>query len=123
MPAKLTETRKFYHEDNFAKLPELNMIFPTVENYHPDSYALEVLADLLSEGKKAPLYKEIVENRKLAPKVRVYNNPMELAGKFNITVRAFEGVDLDSVSDAIDEAFRQFEATGLPIRICSGSRT
>jgi zinc protease len=113
MPAKLTATRKFYHEDNFAKLPELNMVFPTVENYHPDSYALEVLADLLSEGKKAPLYKEIVENRKLAPKVRVYSNPMELAGKFNITVRAFEGVDLDSVSEAIDEAFRQFEATGF----------
>src|SRR5690606_34355709 len=84
MPARLTETMKFFHEDNFAKLPELNMIFPTVENYHPDAYALEILADLLADGKKAPLYKEVVEKRKLAPRLSVYNNPMELAGKFNI---------------------------------------
>ncbi|HPG32284.1 MAG: insulinase family protein [Lentimicrobium sp.] len=113
MPARLTVTKKFYHEDNFARLPELNMVFPSVETYHPDSYALEVLADLLADGKKAPLYKEIVENRKLAPKVMVYNNPMELAGKFNIVVRAFEGVDLDQVNEAINEGFRQFEKNGF----------
>lgn len=112
-PARLTESKKLFHEDNFAKLPELNVIFPTVETYHPDSYALEVLADLLADGKKAPLYKEIVENRKLAPKVRVYNNSMEMAGKFNITVRAFEGVDLNKVNEAIEEAFRQFETVGF----------
>ncbi len=113
VPASLTTTKKLVHEDNFAKLPELNMIFPTVENYHPDAYALDILADLLADGKKAPLYKEIVENRKLAPKVSVYNNPMELAGKFNITVRAFEGVDLNKVNEAINEAFRQFETNGF----------
>ncbi|MFH1119306.1 MAG: pitrilysin family protein [Bacteroidota bacterium] len=113
MPSVLLEIKKLLHEDNFAKLPELNLIFPSVETYHPDSYALEVLADLLADGKKAPLYKEVVENRKLAPKVSVYNNSMELAGKFNIIVRAFEGTDLDSVQEAINEAFRQFEANGF----------
>lgn len=113
MPGKLAVSKKFFHEDNFARLPELNMVFPSVENYHPDSYALEVLADLLAEGKKAPLYKEIVENRKLAPKVSVYNYPMELAGKFNIVVRAFEGVDLDQVNAAITEGFNQFEKVGF----------
>jgi zinc protease len=113
MPARLTETMKFFHEDNFAKLPELNMIFPTVENYHPDAYALEILADLLADGKKAPLYKEVVEKRKLAPRLSVYYNPMELAGKFNITVRAFEGVNLNDVYDALMEGFRQFELNGF----------
>jgi len=112
-PASLTSNKLLYHEDNFARLPELTVVFPAVENYHPDSYALEVLADLLSDGKKAPLYKEIVENRKLAPKVSVYSQPMELAGKFTITVRAFEGTDLDSVKAAIDDALLQFEANGF----------
>lgn len=113
MPATLSANKLFYHEDNFARLPELNMVFPTVENYHPDAYALEVLADLLADGKKAPLYKEIVEKGKLAPRIMVYNNPMELAGKFNIIVRAFEGVNLNDVQTAIDEGFRQFEANGF----------
>lgn len=113
VPVKLTRNSLLFHEDNFARLPELNVIFPTVENYHPDSYALEILADLLADGKKAPLYKEIVEKRKLAPRIMVYNNPMELAGKFNITVRAFEGVNLNDVQEAIQEGFRQFEANGF----------
>ncbi|MBW6491376.1 MAG: insulinase family protein [Lentimicrobium sp.] len=113
MPVKLNQNSLFFHEDNFARLPELNMVFPIVENYHPDSYALEVLADLLADGKKAPLYKEIVEKRKLAPRIMVYSNPMELAGKFNIIVRAFEGVNLNEVQAAIHEGFRQFEINGF----------
>lgn len=113
MPVKLTESKIFYHEDNFARLPELTVIYPSVKNYHPDSYALEILADLLADGKKAPLYKEIVEKRKLAPRISVYNNPMELAGKFHIGVRAFEGVNLNDVQAAINEGFRQFELNGF----------
>lgn len=113
MPAVLTETKKLFHEDNFARLPELTIVLPTVETYHPDSYALDVLADLLAEGKKAPLYKEIVEKRKLAPSISVYNQTLELAGKFNIGVKAFENVPLDSVMTAIHEGFMQFEKDGF----------
>lgn len=113
MPANLTSTKKLYHEDNFARLPELTVVIPTVETYHPDSYALDVLADLLAEGKKAPLYKEIVENRKLAPSISVYNQTLELAGKFNIGVKAYENVSLDAVMEAINEGYQQFEKNGF----------
>lgn len=113
MPAVLTTSRKLYHEDNFAKLPELNMVIPTVELYHPDSYALDILADLLADGKKAPLYKEVVEKRKLAPGIQVYNQSSELAGKFNIGVKAFEGISLDSVMDAINTGYELFEKNGF----------
>ena len=113
MPASLPQTKLFYHEDTFARLPELNVIFPTVEVYHPDMYPLEILADLLAEGKTAPLYKEVVEKRKLAPAINVLNHPMELAGKFQINVRAFEGIDLNDVQNAIMEAFSQFEKDGF----------
>lgn len=112
-PVTLSETKRLYHEDNFALVPELNMVYPTVPAYHKDVYALQILGDLLSDGKKAPLYKEIVEKRKLAPEISVFNNPMELAGKFNISVRAFEGTDLNEVHEAVFEAFRQFEADGF----------
>jgi zinc protease len=112
-PASLSETKLFFHEDAFARLPELNIVFPTVEVYHPDMYPLEILADLLAEGKKAPLYKEVVEKRKLAPAINVFNHPMELAGKFQLNVRAFEGVDLNEVQQAINAAFRQFEKDGF----------
>ena len=67
MPAPLAETKRYFHEDNFAKSPELNMSFPTVDQKHPDAWPLAILGDLLSSGKKSPLYKVIVEEKKLAP--------------------------------------------------------
>ncbi len=34
----LAETKKLYYEDNFARLPELNIAWPSVPQYHKDSY-------------------------------------------------------------------------------------
>ena len=64
----LAETKKYYYEDNFARLPQLTIAWPSVYEYHPDSYALEVLATYLAKGKKAPLYQSLVENKKLTDK-------------------------------------------------------
>lgn len=104
---------KLMHEDNFAQLPELRMIWPTVELGHPDTYPLDYLAELLSVGKRAPLYKEIVENQKLAPQPNAGNRDLELAGSFTVQVRANKDVDLDSVYQAVFAAFEAFEKDGI----------
>ncbi len=108
-PVTLTETKRAYHEDNFATAPELNMVFPTVQQFQDDAYALELMADLLADGKKAPLYKVIVEGQKLAPSVSARQNSMEVAGDFRIRVRAFPGKKLTDVEQAIFDAFTMFE--------------
>lgn len=113
MPVKLTETRKYFHEDNFALLPELTLTFPAVESYHPDSYALDFLAELFSVGRKSPFYKELVKKRNLAPGASVTNFCSELTGKFIISVRAYEGVSLNEVYDALMESLREFEENGF----------
>lgn len=107
------ETVKLYHEDNFAKLPELTMAWVTVEDYHPDSYALDVLARYLSMGKKAPLYKVLVEDRKVSADVNMYPYSSELAGQMHLEVRAFAGKDLDEAAKAVNEAFSMFEKEGI----------
>jgi zinc protease len=107
------ETVKLYHEDNFARLPELSMAWAAVEQFHPDSYALDVLAQYLSQGKKAPFYQVIVEDKKLAPNVVMFNDTGELAGQFELHVRAFEGKDLDEAAAAVSEAFAKFEKEGI----------
>lgn len=109
----LDETIRVFHEDNFAKSPELNMVFPTVEEYSEEAYALELLAELLADGKKAPLYKVIVEERKLAPSVSAFQNSMEIAGDFRIRVRAFPQTDLGKVEQAIHDALAMFEEKGF----------
>jgi zinc protease len=57
------------HEDNFARLPELTMVWPSVPALHPDSYALGVLFDLLTDGKKAPLHAVLVDEQHLTNRV------------------------------------------------------
>lgn len=113
MPVSLDTTKVLSFEDNFAKLPELRMVFPTVEEFHKDQQALEVLGQLLSGSKKSHLYKAIVEEKKLAPNVSSYQSSNELAGEFVIRVRANEGVDLDEVKTALVDAFSKFEGEGF----------
>ena len=121
------ETVKVYHEDNFARLPQLTRSYPTVEQYHPDAYALDVLSQYLSQGKKAPLYKVLVEDKKLAPAVNVFNRASELAGQIYLISRAYNEKDLDDVNKAIDEAFALFEKDGISekdlARIKAGQET
>ncbi|MFA5816287.1 MAG: pitrilysin family protein [Bacteroidales bacterium] len=108
-PVTLTQTKKRYHEDNFARAAQLTMVWPTVEQYSPDSYALDYLGQLLSRGKKAPMYKVIEKEKKLASGPRAENGSMEVAGAFTITVTANEGVSLKEVEAAVFEAFKRFE--------------
>jgi zinc protease len=110
VPIKLSATKKLYHEDNFAKTPQFKMIWPTVEEYSEDSYPLAYLGQLLSEGKKAPLYKILEKERKLTTSYSAYNSSLEIAGTFGITVTANEGVPLTVIEQGIFDALKMFES-------------
>ena len=112
-PAVLSANKLFFHEDKFANLPDLEMVWPTVEKYHPDMWALDLLGQILTDGKKSALYKVIVEEKKLAPSVFAYNGSNEIAGTFKLGARAFDGVNLNELKAAMDEAFAKFETNGF----------
>ena len=113
MPVDLKETKSLYFEDNFAKLPELRMVYPTVEDYNKDMYALQILGQLLSGSKKSPLYQTVVEEAKLAPNVGTYQSSSEISGEFIFRVRANANTDLDSVKMAIEKGLARFEENGV----------
>jgi len=116
MPVSLDGNIKLMHLDNFAQLPEMRMVWPTVEDGHPDSYPLTYLGELLSQGKRAPLYQVLVEEEKLAPNASAYNSTRELAGSFNLRVRANAETDLDDVYAAVQKAMTRFEENGIDDR-------
>jgi zinc protease len=113
MPAKLAQSVSLYHEDNFAQLPELTVTFPAVEQYQADAYALELLAEVLNDGKDSVLYQTIVEQDKLAPSVSAYAYIGEIAGTFGISARAFNGTKLDDVKASLDKALTRFAKEGF----------
>lgn len=110
----LSESKRVYHEDNFAQLPELTLAWPSVYSYHEDSFALEILTNYLAEGKNAPLYKKLVEEKQLTSNISMFNYTSELAGQLMLQVRAYDGKNLDSVKMAIDETLAEFEKNGIP---------
>lgn len=112
-PAMLSGSKSFYHEDNFAEQPLLAMSWPTVEQYHADSYALDVLIDLLAVGKRAPLNEVLIDEKQVTASVETFARNNELAGEAILIVTGFEGVDLDNVSAALEEGFARFEVKGV----------
>ena len=112
-PVTLSQIKRLYHEDNFATAPQLNMVWPTLQQYTDDAYALDFLGQLLSQGKKAPMYKILVKEKELTSRVGSYNNSQEIAGEFSISVTANSGKNLAEVETAIFEAFDLFESEGV----------
>ena len=115
-PVTLAETKRLMHEDNFATAAQLNMVFPTIQQYTEDAYALDFLGQLLSQGKKAPLYKVLVEEKELTSNTQAFNNSQQLAGAFRIRITANDGKNLQEIEDAIFEAFTMFEEQGVTDR-------
>ncbi len=113
MPVTLTETKKLFHEDNFARAPMFTMVFPGAERYSKDSYALNFLADILSGTMKSPLYTVLVREKKLTSRASARNGSQELAGTFTFSVTANPGVSLAEVEEAIFEALARFESEGF----------
>jgi zinc protease len=109
----LEKTVKLFHEDNFANVPEINLVWPGSQAYQKDTYALDFLAKILADGKKAPLYKVLVKEKKLTSRTSASNNSSELAGEFTITIRANEGKSLKEIEAAVFEAFSRFEKEGI----------
>lgn len=112
-PAALAATARLYHEDNFAQLPQLTMSWPTRPALHPDTYALEILFDLLTDGKETPLHAVLVDEKKLTSGVAAFSNEGAVAGEQYLQVRAFQDIDLDRVRAALDEGFARFEREGV----------
>lgn len=112
-PINLKKSKRLYYEDNFARLPSLTLTWPGVPEYDKDSYALSVLTDYLSNGKKAPLNKVLIDDQKLTDDVSFYQYNSEIAGQIMLNVTAFDQVDLNSVAKAMQEGFKDFELNGI----------
>lgn len=114
--ANLSESKRLYHEDNFARLPELRLTWSGVEQYHPDAYPLQILTQLMAGGKTAPLYQVQVEEKELTSGVSMFSSNSELAGEVTVRIRAFPGSDLNDVYEGIEESFAKYEEEGFTER-------
>jgi zinc protease len=115
-PVSLKADKSFYHEDNFATLPQLTITWPTVKQYHPDSYALDILINYLTEGKNAPLNQSMIEEDKVTSQISSYNHTKEIAGELYMFMSPNENKSIDSLLPPLKKGFARFETNGISER-------
>jgi zinc protease len=98
--------------DNYARLPQLVITYPTVPSYHPDEPALDCLAEILGQGKNSIFYQQIVKDQKALNAV-AFNTTTELAGEFRLNLTPAPNVSLAESKKLIDNAIKAFEARGV----------
>ncbi|MEO6405257.1 MAG: pitrilysin family protein [Ferruginibacter sp.] len=108
----LASDRYASYIDNYARLPQLVKVFPTVPNYDKDMAALTCLAQVLGQGKNSIFYQEMVKPKK-ALQATAFSQFSELAGEFSIRVTPYPGKSLAIMDSLVSAAFHDFELRGV----------
>ncbi len=110
--AHLDADRYASYTDNYAKLPLLLAVYPTVPNYNKDMASLACLAQVLGQGKNSVLYQQLVK-KQLALQASASSQLSELAGEFNFFLIPMPGQSLAKMDTLLREALDSFEARGV----------
>ncbi len=112
LPLPILEKDRYIWYEDKIRFPLLQMVFPTVPNYHPDEVALDCLAEILGGGTTSLFYKNFVKAQ-LAVQANVSHPASELAGEFTMTVVAYPGKQLSDMEALVRSTLLEFEKRGI----------
>jgi len=95
--------------------PQVDILWHAVPFRHPDSYALEVLAEVLS-SRTGRLYKSLVLDKKIATSVSARQDQRKWAGAFNISAEAKDGTTPEDLEQAIYAELEKLKEELVPDR-------
>src|SRR5260221_13544425 len=93
--------------------PQIDIVWHSVPFRHKDSYALEVLAQILS-GRTGRLYKGLVLGAKVATDTYAQQQSQKWAGVFNVGGEAAEGFKPEDVEAALYKELDRLKSDEVP---------
>ncbi|MER3498288.1 MAG: peptidase M16 [Chitinophagaceae bacterium] len=111
-PANVDHDRYVSFVDNYAKVPLLAVVFPTVPNYHKDMAALQCLAQVLGQGRNSVLFQQLTK-KQLALQANANSQLSELAGEFWFQLVPMPVVSLSKMDTLFRKALDSFEKRGV----------
>jgi zinc protease len=99
--------------DAAARLPALFLSYGTVEVGHEDSYALDLLADVLGGGETSRLHRRLVREERAALQVSANSLTRRGPGLAMVFAIANEGVDAERLNALVDEEIARIQRDGV----------
>jgi zinc protease len=101
-PKPLTAEKRITMEDN-VQLPRLYIAWQTPRAFAPGDAALDLLGEILSEGKSARLVDRLEMRERIAQGISAGQSSQALAGEFMVVATPKPGVPLERLEREIDE--------------------
>jgi zinc protease len=108
----LDKDRYISYTDNYAKLPLLAIVYPTVPNYSKDMAALQCLAQVLGQGRSSVLFQQLVK-KQTALQASSFPIFYELAGQFLFQLIPSPGKSLADMEKSFRASLDSFEKIGV----------
>ncbi len=99
--AKLTQVVRETLQDSVS-LPKVHMSWLSPASYKSGDAELDIISDVLTDGKSSKLYNALVYEQQIAQSVSAYQHSRGARSTFNIEVIAASGVSLEKIEAAVD---------------------
>lgn len=106
-PITQTITEKEY--DANIQIPAKIFAYRTPGVSEHDSYVLNMISSLLTDGKSSRMYKKMVDDDKQALQVLAFNRPMEDYGTYIIGALPLGDIPLDTLGEAMDQQIHKLK--------------
>ncbi len=102
---------RLLHEDR-VELPRLYLAWHSPAMFAQGDAELDLIADVLTNGKNSRLYHSLVYTRRIATEVAAFQNSRELASFFQVIVTAAPGHTLAELEQVVVDEIASLAATG-----------
>jgi len=110
-------------EDPLARLPQILISYHIPPGNTPESYALQVLGNILGTGQSSRLYQHLVKDKQLATSIRVMPDSRIGPSLFYITAMPRPGVKPEDLEKAIYEEIEAVKKDGVTAQEMEKART
>jgi zinc protease len=102
---------RLVHEDH-VELARLYLAWPSPALFAPGDAELDLVADMLANGRSSRLYRRLIHDRRIAAELAAHQASRELTGMFQVVATAAPGHTLADIAAAIDDEVRRFAGEG-----------
>jgi zinc protease len=103
--------RRLVLEDQVA-LPRVYLSWPAAALFGPGDAELDLVADLIGNGRTSRLYRRLVHEERIATELMATQASRELGGYFQVVGTAAPGHRLAEIDEAIRSALMEFRSNG-----------